>query len=56
MKVVVDTSVWSLPYRRSRDFLICAAAVRRGCTILTTESDFKRFAPVLPIKLHQLRE
>lgn len=34
------------------DFLICAAAERRGLAILTTDADFARFADVLPIELH----
>jgi predicted nucleic acid-binding protein len=38
------------------DFLICAVGIRRGCAIFTTDGDFKRFARVLPIKLHELRE
>jgi predicted nucleic acid-binding protein len=33
------------------DFLICAAAERRGFHILTTDEDFTRFASVLPITL-----
>ena len=34
------------------DFLLCAAAERRGLPILTTDRDFARFAKVLPIQLH----
>jgi hypothetical protein len=34
------------------DFLICAVAERRGLPILTTDSDFTRYATVLPIALH----
>ena len=34
------------------DFLICAAAERRGLPILTTDADFVRFARHLPIHLH----
>ena len=33
------------------DFLICAAAERRGLPILTTDEDFQRFARLLPIEL-----
>lgn len=33
------------------DFLICAAASRRDCTILTTDRDFERFAEHVPIRL-----
>ena len=35
------------------DFLICAAAVRRDISILTTDCDFERFAKLLPISLHR---
>ncbi len=34
------------------DFLICAVAERRNLPILTTDTDFIRFAAVLPITLH----
>jgi predicted nucleic acid-binding protein len=34
------------------DFLLCAAAERRGFPILTTDADFTRFARILPIALH----
>ena len=34
------------------DFLICAAAERRGLPILTTDADFIRFGRHLPIQLH----
>jgi predicted nucleic acid-binding protein len=37
------------------DFLICAAAARRGLGILTTDTDFRHFARVLPIHLHRAR-
>ena len=37
------------------DFLICAAAERRGFPIFTTDADFRRFAAVLPIELHARR-
>ena len=37
------------------DFLICAAAARRGFGILTTDADFKHFAMFLPIELHFAR-
>ena len=37
------------------DFLICAAAERRGFHILTTDEDFTRFATVLPITLISAR-
>lgn len=35
------------------DFLICAAAVRRDISILTTDRDFEGFAKILPIALHR---
>jgi predicted nucleic acid-binding protein len=34
------------------DFLICAAAERLGLPIFTTDTDFVRFARLLPIELH----
>jgi hypothetical protein len=34
------------------DFLICAAAHRRGWAILTTDRDFQIYASVLPLRLH----
>jgi predicted nucleic acid-binding protein len=37
------------------DYLICAAAARRGFGILTTDTDFAHFARVLPIELHAPR-
>jgi len=36
------------------DLLICAAAVRRGLKIFTTDADFDSFATYLPIKLHRI--
>jgi predicted nucleic acid-binding protein len=35
------------------DFLICAAAGRRGLAILSTDRDFERYAPVLGLRLHR---
>ncbi|MGA9526844.1 MAG: PIN domain-containing protein [Terriglobales bacterium] len=34
------------------DFLICAAAHRRGWAILTNDRDFQNYAKVLPLRLH----
>jgi len=34
------------------DFLLCAAAHRRGWVILTTDKDFRNYAAVLPVRLH----
>ena len=34
------------------DFLICAAAHRRGWAIFTTDEDFQNFASVLPLRLY----
>lgn len=34
------------------DFLICAAAHRRGWSVLTTDQDFQNYASVLPLRLH----
>ena len=33
------------------DFLICAAALRRGWSIFTTDHDFQNYASVLPLRL-----
>jgi predicted nucleic acid-binding protein len=38
------------------DFLICAVAVRRKFSILTTDEDFSHFARLLPIQLHSPRK
>jgi predicted nucleic acid-binding protein len=37
------------------DFLICAAAHRRGWAIFTTDRDFQNYASVLPLRLHSAR-
>ncbi len=37
------------------DFLICAVAVRRELSILTTDADFTRYARALPLQLHEAR-
>jgi len=34
------------------DFLICAAAHRRGWSIFTTDRDFQNYATVLPVRFH----
>jgi predicted nucleic acid-binding protein len=34
------------------DFLICAAAHRRGWAILTSDRDFQNYAPVLSLRLY----
>jgi predicted nucleic acid-binding protein len=34
------------------DFLICAAAQRRGWSIFTTDRDFQNYAEILPLRLH----
>ncbi len=36
------------------DFLICAAALRRGWTIFTTDQDFQNYASVLALRLHSV--
>jgi predicted nucleic acid-binding protein len=38
------------------DALICAVALRRDCTIFTTDSDFEHHARILSIKLHKPRK
>ena len=35
------------------DFLLCAAALRRGFAIFTTDRDFERYARLLPIHIHR---
>lgn len=37
------------------DLLICAVAIRREWAIFTMDSDFPKFARVLPLHLHQPR-
>ena len=39
----------------SVDFLICAVALRRKVAIFTTDIDFKHYAKVLGVKLHDVR-
>ena len=66
MKAVVDTSVWSLAELAAEffntcrsngiqgsntDFLLCAAATRRGYSIFTTDPDFENFRVHIPILL-----
>lgn len=35
------------------DLLICAVAIRHGLRIFTLDEDFRRYATVLPIRLHK---
>ena len=35
------------------DLLICAAAIRHGLKVFTTDTDFARYAKYIPLKLHQ---
>lgn len=37
------------------DLLICAAAIRHGLKLFTTDTDFFAYAKYLPLKLHRLR-
>src|SRR5687768_2866585 len=37
------------------DFLICAVAMRRDLGVFTTDGDFKRYARMLEVTLHELR-
>lgn len=37
------------------DFLICAAALRRDLSIYTTDGDFRHYAKVLKLELHEPR-
>lgn len=39
--------------RKNTDFLICAAALRRDHAIFTTDGDFRHFARVLKLQLHE---
>jgi predicted nucleic acid-binding protein len=39
----------------NKDFLICAAAVRRRFAILTTDTDFANIARIVPLRLHAAR-
>ena len=38
------------------DFLVCAAAIRRDLAIYTTDGDFKYYARVLKLNLHESRD
>ncbi len=38
----------------STDFLICAASVRVGAPIFTSDGDFEGFAGLLPIRLYEI--
>ena len=38
------------------DFLICAVAAGRGLEIFTTDQDFRRYPPHVPIEFHVVRE
>ena len=46
MKVLVDTSVWSLALRRKEQ-----SAANNNLYIFTTDNDFHNYAKYLPIKL-----
>ena len=35
------------------DFLLCAAAIRRGVPVFTADRDFDRYAQVLPVRIHE---
>ena len=37
------------------DFLICAAAARRKLAVYTTDGDFRQFASILKVELHEPR-
>jgi predicted nucleic acid-binding protein len=36
------------------NFLLCAVAERRAFPILTTDADFRRYAELLPVRLHSI--
>jgi hypothetical protein len=59
-----DYEVAAAAYNRCRergiqgsntDFLICAVATRRDLAIFTTDGDFRHYARVLLLELHQVR-
>ena len=37
------------------DFLVCAAAERRGLAVFTSDADFERYNRVVPLTLHHAR-
>ena len=37
------------------DFLVCAAAERRGLAVFTSDADFERYSRVVPLTLHHAR-
>ncbi|MCK6589545.1 MAG: PIN domain-containing protein [Polyangiaceae bacterium] len=40
----------------SIDFLLCAVCLRRKLTVFTTDQDFRHYAKVIGIKLHEARK
>jgi predicted nucleic acid-binding protein len=62
VSVLVDTPVWSLALRRRARQLSPAerqvdeCAARHGLAIFTTDTDFTRYAAVLPLRLHRPSE
>ena len=38
------------------DFLVCAAAERRGLAVFTSDADFERYSRVVPLTLHHARQ
>jgi predicted nucleic acid-binding protein len=70
LRAFADTEITSIDYEEAAayfnrcrakgvqgsntDFLICAIAVRSEFSIFTTDADFRRYARILPIALHEI--
>lgn len=57
MRVLVDTSVWSLALRRPPKAarFTRASAHRRGLSVFTSDNDLTRFQEHIPVRLHSPR-
>ncbi len=61
MKILVDTSIWSLALRKNGiqgshiDFLIYAAAINHHLPIFTTDNDFESYRKIIDFDLHEIR-
>jgi hypothetical protein len=40
----------------SIDFLLCAVGLRRRVTVFTTDQDFRHYAKVIGIRIHEVRK
>ena len=64
MKVIVDTPIWSLAFRKKiilngiqgshTVFLICAVAIKNDWEIFTEDKDFFEYKKYLQIKTYKL--